>query len=92
MNFDKLPIWQKEAILIAEVLSGSYGHKPISKYAPKVEAKISKLVVSIGSIETMKKDVSILKKVLPEITKLTVSTFNVTISVYEGRPNRFERE
>ena len=70
MNFDKLPIWQKEAILIAEVLCGFYGYKPTSKYAPKVEAKISKLAASIGSIESMKKDVSILKKVLPEITKL----------------------
>lgn len=70
MNFDKLPIWQKEAILIAEVLCGFYGIKPTTKYAPRVEAKLSKLIALVGSIETMKRDVSILKKVIPEITKL----------------------
>lgn len=70
MDFDKLPIWQKEAILIAEVLCGFHGCRPTSKYNPKFEAKVSKLVASVGSIETMRKDVSILKKVLPELAKL----------------------
>ncbi len=70
MNFENLEIWKKEAILITEILCGFYGVRPISKYPTTLEIKITKLVSSVGSLEKIKSEIGILKRILPEIARI----------------------
>lgn len=69
-DFEKSPIWQKEAILIAEMLCAFYGVTPVQHYNDPLNKKIERLRLSIGQKSALAEDISTLEEILKLVPKL----------------------
>jgi|GEM_PF-1943460 len=69
IDFESFPIWQKEAILITEMLCAFYEVKPVEPYKDSLEKKIGKLT-QIGTASSLKADIKPLEEILELLPKI----------------------